>query len=168
MKPTSPDSHPKGPNHRNPGEHVKSRERELEGIHCRSGWNAASARPGRKTKVTPPCRGSAAPHLATPSVRLTGRQCRPFRLRNPAGLARPVSLPEAASVTRKRKSGGAAITAPSRGQVPVRGRWGKSMRIKVCTLWCRICGGPPLRLGAESSANWTGKAAGLVACRHCN
>ena len=37
MKPTSPDSHPKGPNHRNPWEHVKSRERELEGIHCRSG-----------------------------------------------------------------------------------------------------------------------------------
>lgn len=47
------------------------------------------ARPGRKTKVTPPGRGSAAPHLATPSVRLTGSQRRPFRLRDPAGVARP-------------------------------------------------------------------------------
>ena len=47
------------------------------------------ARPGRKTKVTTLCRGSAAPHLTTPSVRLTGCQRRPFRLRDPAGLARP-------------------------------------------------------------------------------
>ena len=46
--------------------------------------------PGRKTKAALPCRGSAAPHRATPTrLPVTGRQRIPFRLPVPARPARP-------------------------------------------------------------------------------
>lgn len=90
MKPTSPDYHPQGPNHRILGSRWSPGKGSEKGSTVDRAEVYPVSGPGRKTKAALPCRGSAAPQRATPTRRpVTGRQWTPFRLPVPPRPARP-------------------------------------------------------------------------------